>query len=227
VTSIAVIVGLRAEAAALPRGTTYACVGGRPSRAASEARRLLADGAAGLLSFGIAGGLDPAVAPGDLVVGTEVVAGEDSFVCDSRWVEALTDAIPEARRGVIVGASAPLASPIEKLASHRRFHGLAVDLESADVARACAAAGKPFAVLRAVADPATRSIPKSALAGLTATGRMRPFAVARAMLAHPHDLPGLIVLANDTRAALRALTGAARRLGPSLGFEAEALARDK
>ncbi len=245
---IAVVTGMRAEAALLPRGISFVCTGGRAARAYDEARRLLAAGAAGLMSVGIAGGLDPALAPGALVIGTAVV-GEQIFECDARWRDALVEALTLPPRssplkgeeedkklppplrgrvrvggavasGPVVGSSEPVIYPAEKTALHRRWHALTVDLESGGVARACAEAGKPFAVLRAVADPAARAIPRSALAGLTASGRMNPIGVARGLLARPGDLPALMQLGNETRLALRALAGAARRLGPALGFEA-------
>ncbi|HYZ30988.1 MAG TPA: nucleoside phosphorylase, partial [Crenalkalicoccus sp.] len=61
-------VGLRAEAALLPKGVARAVVGGGdPVRLALLLERE-AEGAAAVLSFGIAGGLDPSLAPGDLVV---------------------------------------------------------------------------------------------------------------------------------------------------------------
>jgi hypothetical protein len=119
----------------------------------------------------------------------------------------------------VVGAAEAVTYPLAKASLHRRWHALVVDMESAAVARACAEAGKPFAVLRAIADPADRAIPRTALVGLSESGRMRPFAVARGVLARPGDLAGLMRLGTETRVALRALAGAARRLGPTLGFE--------
>jgi hypothetical protein len=226
---------MRAEAALLPRGVRVVCSGGRPGRAYDEARRLLGEGASALLSFGIAGGLDPALATGALVIGTAVVVGDKMIMCDQRWVESLRVALSppyqpsplkgegEGTKGVttgpIFGAAQAVVYPAEKTALHRRWQALTVDLESSGVARACAETGKPFAVLRAVADPAMRAIPRSALVGLTAAGRMNPFAVGRGLLARPGDLPGLMKLGRETRIALRALADAARRLGPTLGFE--------
>ena len=210
---------MHAEGALLPRGISYACAGGRPSRAYDEARRLLREGAAGLLSFGIAGGLDPALKPGDLVIGSAVVVDETLQPWVGFWQEGLVNALPGAKSGVVVGAAEAVTYPVAKASLHRRWHALAVDLESAAVARACTEAGKPFAVLRAIADPATRAIPPSALAGLTESGHMNPFAVVRGALARPGDVPGLVRLGREARVALRALAGAARRLGPTLGFE--------
>jgi len=53
------------------------------------------------------------------------------------------------------------------------FHttgAIAVDLESHLVAQAAARAGRPFLILRAIADPASRSLPPAAVNGLDSDG---------------------------------------------------------
>ena len=62
-----IVVGMAAEARIARRF-------GFPVATLSGAEALLADGADGLISFGIAGGLAPGLNPGTLVVATEVVA---------------------------------------------------------------------------------------------------------------------------------------------------------
>jgi len=215
---IGVVTGLRAESR-LVTGCAVACGGGDPDRAEALARRLLVDGAEGLVSFGIAGGLRDDLRPGTLVVGEWVVTGETVLACDEAWSLRLLGQLPGSIGGTVVGARQVVTTPAAKRRLARRWQAVAVDLESAAVARACAQAGKPFAVLRAVADPAEREIPAPALAGLDPRGRMRPGAVAARLLRQPRDLLGLVRLGWDTRTALTALGRAARVLGPSLGFQ--------
>jgi hopanoid-associated phosphorylase len=219
VSGAAVICGMRAEAALLPRGVSFACAGGNAARAYDEAKRLLAEGAEALLSFGIAGGLDPARRSGDLVVGAAVIVGDATYPCCKAWHRALLAALPGATDAAVFGASNAVVYPAEKESLFRRSRAVVVDLESAGVALACAEWRRPFAVLRAVADPASRAVPPSALVGLTPLGRMDPLAVLRGLIGRPGDLPGLMRLGGETRQALRALAGASRRLGPTLGFE--------
>ncbi len=76
-TRLGVVTGMVAEARCRPPpgdAIEAAFSGGDPARALSGAARLVAEGARALLSFGIAGGLDPALDPGDLVVADTVVA---------------------------------------------------------------------------------------------------------------------------------------------------------
>jgi hypothetical protein len=91
-------------------------------------------------------------------------------------------------------------------------------MESGAVAEACVAAGKPFAVLRAVADPMNRAIPDYALQGLKEDGTTDVMPVLLGLLRRPATLPALLGLARDSRAALASLGSAARLLGPTLGF---------
>ena len=64
---------------------------------------------------------------------------------------------------VINGATRIVATQADKARAWIDTGALAVDLESAVVARAAAAAGIPFLVLRAIADPATRHLPPARL----------------------------------------------------------------
>ena len=202
---------MRSEARLLA-GHQVRCSGGRIARARDLARQLLDDGAQGLVSFGIAGALDPRLATGRLVIATSVVVGEQCFDADAGWREGLCAALPEAVAGIVAGSPEVVATPAAKAALHARRGAIAVDMESGAVAEACARAGKPFAVVRAIADPAGRGIPVLAMQGLGPDGETRPLAVAAGLLRSPGDLPALIRLGRDTRAALAALAVAARVL---------------
>lgn len=217
--TIGFVVGMRSEAALLPATYPIACSGGIPSKARQIAGELLGAGASGLVSFGIAGGLASSLRPGDLVIGTGVVAGSRTFDSDPEWLLRLLERLPRAITGMVCGEMEIAATPERKSQLHRETGALAVDLESAAVAEACQAAGKPFAVIRAIADPASRRLPSLALDALDAEGRPRAMKVAAGLLRRPLELPGLIRVGLDSRAALSALDAAVGRLGPALGFQ--------
>lgn len=215
---IGIIVGMRSEAALLPSGAMVACSGGRPDKAAELADYLLKAGAEALISFGVAGGIDPGLAPGDLVIGTAVDLGGASLLADEAWVKRLSNTLPKARVGIVCGAQEAALTAAAKAALHAESGGLVIDLESGAVAETCAAKGVPFAVLRAVADPADRAIPGFALKGLAEDGRTRALPVILGLLGRPWQLPALLGLARDNRAALKSLGAAARLLDATLGF---------
>jgi hopanoid-associated phosphorylase len=218
VVTIGVIVGMRSEASLLAPGIPVGCSGGRPQEAARIARALLDEGADGLLSFGLAGGLLAGMAAGALVIASAVDLGGASLATDPTWSLRLANSLPTARRGVVCGVVKPALTPSDKAALRGESGGLAADMESGAVAETCAGAGKPFAVLRAVADPAERAIPAFALAGLGVDGGTLLWPVLFGLLRQPRSLPALLGLARDSSKALASLGAAARLLGPTLAF---------
>jgi adenosylhomocysteine nucleosidase len=205
----AVVVGLAAEARIARRlGLPVAIGGGTTEGAHAAACSLMAEGAFALISFGLAGGLDPALRPGAIIVPSAVIAGGDRFVTDtdlSRMLGGVTD-------DVMVGAGSVITSVAEKRSLHRQTGATATDLESEAVARVAAARGVPFAVLRAICDPAERALPPAALAALDVRGTIGVWRVAASLVARPGQLPGLLALAADAVAARRSLVARVRQI---------------
>jgi len=201
---IGFVVGLTAEARLL-RGAGFlvGVGGGTPDGAADAAARLVGQGAAGLVSFGLAGGLNPGLAPGAVLVPKRVVEGEASFVCDDGLVAWLGGA----NCGTMLAGAAIAVTVAEKKSLFEATGADAIDLESGAVARVAAARGVPFAVLRAVADPAERNLPPAALVALDRSGRIGFLRVLASVFGNPAQIPGLLALARDAAAARRALKG--------------------
>lgn len=208
--TVLVATGMRAEAALLPPGLRVAVSGGDPARL----RRMLdeaADGVTAVLSFGIAGGLDRALACGALVVATRVRAPGGAWLADTAWSSALVRS-SGARLGVVAGAAKVVSAPDAKRSLRLMTDALVVDMESAVAAAFAASRGLPFAVLRAVADTAEEVLPHAAAVGLTRTGRPAPGRVAMALLRRPSEFGALVQVAKRSRVALHALARAASDL---------------
>jgi len=183
---------------------------GTAAGADAAAARAVAAGATALLSFGVAGGLDPALRPGDLVVPSEVISRGTVFNADA----ALSGRIGGAAAHRLLGADAIVADVATKRLLWQQTGAVAVDLESGAVARVAAAHGLPFAVLRAICDPAERDLPPAAGAALDARGAIGLARVAGSVLARPGQIPALLRLAADAAAARRTL---ARRVATIRG----------
>lgn len=209
---IGALVGLPMEADILRRGFAGAavpieirCAGADPARAAVEAAGLVAGGADLLLSFGFAGALDPALAPGDLLLADRVLGprgiahGTDPDI-EARLAAALAPLLP-VRTGAVLGVERVIDRPAEKARLFAETGALAVDMESLPLAAAAAGAGRALLVLRAIADPAARAIPRAALGALDAKGRLRIGNLLAALARNPGDLGGLAALARDSGAA--------------------------
>lgn len=198
-----IITGMRAEAALLRGMPLVACAGAEPEIAA---RALLAAGATRLMSFGLAGGLDPALPPGTLVLASEIVEGLARTPTDAAWADAM--ARPGMVRAPLLGEAKPLASSAAKAAAFTASGAAAVDTESGAVARVAVSAGVPVLALRAIADPAGRAIPAAVLRIVDGQGRIRPRAALAAALLHPWTMAELAVQA---RAGMTALRGVIRQ----------------
>lgn len=214
----AAVTGLAAEARIARRiGWRAVAAGGDAERTRQAMAQLVADGVGALVSFGICGGLDAALGSGALIL-PQAVASEDGrhrrvdAALRGALAAALTRAGIAALAGDILGAARAADTPSRKAELNRRSGAIAVDLESHLVADAAAAAGLPFAVLRAVADPAERALPPAALIGLDAAGRPALGRILLSVAGQPGQLPALLQLACDTRRALGALRRAAEAL---------------
>ncbi len=167
-----------------------------------------------LISFGIAGGLAPHLRPGDVILSTEVIGDDRRWRPHQSFHDEMADLAPRigAIAGPVLGSRDIIATEEDKTRAWRDTGALAVDLESAIVARTAEAAGIPFLVLRTVADPSTRELPPAALIPLAEDGTPALIRVLGEVLRRPRQIAALFGLARETRTALIALAGPARAL---------------
>ncbi|MEP6670446.1 MAG: hypothetical protein ABJF10_14900 [Chthoniobacter sp.] len=126
-----------------------------PAMAAERIGRLLATEKPRLLiCAGFAGGLDPRLAIGDLVVA-------ENFSTPEVLARARAGAVgqPRCRFGSIISGELAVESVAGKAALFRETSALAVDMESETVAVACRAAAVPLLVVRTISDPAGTPLP--------------------------------------------------------------------
>ena len=216
-----VVVALEAEARTLGRavhrrdglwslgGGALLCVGGMgPGLAVLAARRLADAGAAGLVSFGLAGGLDPSLSAGSIVLPREVIAaGGARFAATGAWREPVSAAITRARPvapGALLTSAVSLAAVADKAAAFRATGAVAVDMESSGVAEVAAACGLPFMAARAIIDTAADALPQ-AVAAAGAAGHLNMPRLIIDLASSPLEVVALIGLARRYRAAIRAL----------------------
>ena len=120
----------------------------------------------GVISFGVAGGLDPALKSGDVVVATEVTAGDTRWLAGTSLNEELITSIALKRRRVVRGGLAGVEQVVAgrscKAALRSETGAAAVDMESHIAAAYATEAG--LAVRGAARDQRSRQ-PRVAGAG--------------------------------------------------------------
>ncbi|MBV9654787.1 MAG: hypothetical protein JOZ42_09520 [Acetobacteraceae bacterium] len=193
--------------------------GGTPEGAVAAVASLIGRGATAILSFGLAGGLDPALRPGAVLVPNRL------------WLDgaiAPTDPDLAARLGgatghLLLAGERVAATASEKRSLRASTNADAIDLESGVACRAARAAGLPFAALRAICDPAERSLPPAALLALDGRGAVGIAPVLRSVLRQPRQLPVLRELSADAWTARAALRAHVRSLAPGQRTGARAI----
>ncbi|MEH3119876.1 MAG: phosphorylase [Methylorubrum populi] len=220
--SVLAVAGLAREARiATGPGVETIQAGGSPARlwAALDGRPSV--GLRAVVSFGIAGGLDPALRPGDVVVCTHLDA-DARLPADPdlarRLSEALGGSAERVAAGGLAGSDVAVMTVADKAALRARTGALAVDMESHVAAAYAARHALPFAALRVVCDPAERALPAFAAAALTPEGEPDIRAVLGALLRGRARIGDLIRLGRDSSAAFAALARCRARLGPGLGL---------
>jgi hopanoid-associated phosphorylase len=200
---------------ALGPGVSVIC--NHASRLVATLEAAIEHGAAGIISFGIAGGLAPNLVAGDWVIGSGVRTEHECHPADQRWARRLLDALPGAVHAEIAGADGPVAHASEKRRLHELMGAVAVDMESHIAGRIAAAHKIPFAICRTVIDAAHRDLPPAALVGLRHDGTPDVLAVSRSVARRPSQIAALRRTGLDAWIARQALRHGRRLLGAGFG----------
>ena len=165
----------------------------------------------GVISFGVAGGLDPSLKTGDVVVATEVMAGDTRWLAGLSLTEAQIASIALGRRrvvrGLLAGVEEVVAASACKAALHSETGAAAVDMESHIAAAYAAEAGIPFAALRVISDPAHRALPVVARKAIKPNGDLDLVQIMGSVVRNPRSLRALVSTGIDFNRALRSLRG--------------------
>jgi hypothetical protein len=135
-------------------------------------------GPGAVLVTGLCGGCAPGLAPGDLVIGTEVgPPGGPWRAPDPGLARHAADLLRVSglphREGRLLTVPAVVGSSVAKTGLWRAERAVAVDMESAHVLRWAAGRGVPAVAVRAVADAAEDEVPDILTDALDPAGMVR------------------------------------------------------
>lgn len=215
---VLVVTGVAREAkiAAGP-GIETVCSGGSPERLRTLLARRDPRGLTAVISFGIAGGLNPALETGHVVVADAIVSADRRRVTDPVLADALIRALSEVGRvnllrATVAGAEIALADPRAKGAARAQTGAAVVDMESHIAADFAALHGLPFGAVRVVCDPASDSLPALVKDALNEDGSICFKGVFRSLRREPEQLFDLLKLARTSHTAFGVLGRAGKVL---------------
>lgn len=194
----------------LADGTLVAVSGMGCDAAARGANALLDAGATALVSWGMAGGLDPRLAPGTIVLPSEVSSTEGIRIPTTPlWRTRLATGLRACHGTLVEGrlltTTKSVGSAGEKAMLFRETQAVAVDMESLAVAEVARERTMPFIAVRVIVDSAADSLPPAVTAAADSKGQLDVWRLIGALARAPADLPPLIRLARRYAAANRSL----------------------
>jgi nucleoside phosphorylase len=193
----------------MPRQLMAAQVGIGQKRAAEKTRQFIAQfSPSALVSVGFAGGLNPSLARGTIVIATGLVPPHASqgrldackVLVDQLHASAQAVGLP-VHLGSVVTAPRVVAEATAKAALWRACRAEAVEMEAAGVVKAAREHKLPWAAVRVIVDSAADTLPAACLSILDGDGRASMKALAGALCRSPSILwPLLTLMAGSARA---------------------------
>jgi adenosylhomocysteine nucleosidase len=203
------------ELAVLPDGALLAVSGIGLVAAEAAARALVEAGVSALMTFGMAGGLDPTLEAGSVVLPRELISEAGTRWLASRsWRERVAAAVSPLRavtEGNLLTSVRAIDTPAGKTAAFRATGAAAVDMESAAVAEIAGKHNLPFIAVRVIVDTAADKLPR-AVVNASRAGKVHIGRLVAGLVVAPGEIVALIRLAQRYRIAIRSL----RAIGPHL-----------
>jgi adenosylhomocysteine nucleosidase len=188
--------------------------------AARSARALVESGAGALVSWGMAGGLDPSLPAGTVFLPGEIVSTDGTALTTaSPWRKRLSEAIgarheasPDrlVSEGRLLTSAKAVGSLADKATLFQQTGAAAVDMESLAIAEIAQSHRIPFIAVRVIVDSASDALPRAVSAAADSEGHLQVWRLMGALVRTPAELGPLIRLAQRYRTANRSLAAVAR-----------------
>ena len=215
---IIVVTGTLREAAVLAGAHVEVIAGGSDPEGLAHKLALAARNCAGIISFGMAGGIDPTLKLGDVIIGKRLT-GNFHAKCDERWTAALHTLLPKARVGAVHCDGKLMSDVRDKQEMAWASAALCADMESHIAAEAAAHANVPFAILRCISDVAQLELPPAVGVAMGPDGAVAVGAVMRSLVEEPGQIPALASTVYGFARAYRALIRVGKKVGNRVGFD--------
>lgn len=219
---LGVIAGVKREQALFSRigepwPVRVALSAANAKRAEQEARKLIAEGAVALLSFGFAGGLNPHAEAGTLYVPNSIREGHHDHVVNpgiKRLPEGDISKLTVSHRGF--GSNKLIKTVQEKALLFTTHNADFVDMESHRVAEVAQGAQVPCFVIRAVSDTSNQVLPDLLSNAVTPDGGTDLGAIVSGLFTKPGAIGELLKISRQVSAAEKSLSAALETILPEI-----------
>ena len=191
------------------------------SAAQRAAKELCQHGVTALVSFGVAGALDPSLKPGDLVL-PDAIYADQQWPVNLVWRDRLQQKLAmdvTVVNGVLASSAEPLTDEKTKQALAQATGACAVDMESAAIAAVAATARIPFIAVRAIIDPVQFSPPQALLSAVYPDGSVNPVRIMTLLLNRSVHFSTLIQMGAGMRAARKTLSRVIQLAGSGMASQ--------
>ncbi|MBL1141038.1 MAG: hypothetical protein HND53_03320 [Proteobacteria bacterium] len=197
----------------------FLCLSGMGYESAGNAAKKYLDlNIDGLISWGVAGALEPSLNSGDLVLARSIISQNKNFQTSAQWTNKLLTHFQENNKLLntdIASSEEVCASIADKNSLFKATGATAVDMESAAIAEIALANNLDFLVIRAIADKANTSIPETVLKHTDNLGNPKVLKFVISCIFKPSQISELAILAKSYKTALKRLNDIAPDLKSS------------
>jgi hypothetical protein len=160
-----------------------------------------------ILLAGLGGALDPTLSIGDIVIDTT----DPNIPSPGTPGEGQGEGLPF-RHGKILTSDHMISTIAEKALRFRETGCIAVDMEAAIVRPHSQSAGVPLLHIRAISDTAADALSERMTDWINDVGVPRMAQVTADLAFHPHLIPAMIRIGNNSRIAARRLAQAVHQI---------------
>ena len=198
-------------------GVVAVAGGGVAARLEQALHKAAAQGAAGIVSYGLTGGLADGLRIGDWVVGSRLTGAIDHD-CHAGWRDALASRLGRAHVGAFFADGRMIDTIAEKRALGVRHDALAVDMESHVAASVAKAHGLPFAIVRIVSDEVDHLLPHAITVSMRPDGGFDRSAMRASIATDPGQWRDVVQTMAQFAVGFRGLRSGAKLMGERLAF---------
>ena len=214
---------VKGQSVLLSKNLLLAYSGAGADNAENAANLLIQQGATHLISWGCAAALSPNLQSGDLVLADTVIAHDGEHIeLDRSYHKQLKSVLEKLsvesktrfalHQGALLESKDLVAKSSDKQQRYQQTRAVALDMESAAVAKVAKQHNIPFLAIRAIADPVSMDLPEAVSYALNSKGDVELAKLLKYLVKHPKELTGLITLGQQFSAAKRTLKTVASAL---------------